>query len=67
MKRMGIAPPEDHWQDWILRTRLGPTVCAGEAISPLISNTVHTFPIYAQFSAPYPEPERRNVPCGITV
>src|ERR1700720_3906915 len=23
--------------------------------SPLILNTVHTFPIYAQFSAPYPE------------
>ncbi len=44
-----------------------PTVCAGEAISPLISNTVHTFPIYAQFSAPYPEPERRNVPFGIKV
>jgi len=40
---------------------------AGEAISQLISNTVHTFPIYAQFSAPYPEPERRNVPCGIRV
>jgi hypothetical protein len=52
---------------YILRTRVGPTVYGGEAISPLISNTVHTFPIYAQFSAPYPEPERRNVPCGIRV
>jgi hypothetical protein len=52
---------------YILRTRVGPTVYAGEAFSPLISNTVHTFPIYAQYPAPYPETERPNVPCGIRV
>jgi hypothetical protein len=42
-------------------------VFVGETISSLNSDTVHTFPIYAQFSTPYPEHERRNVPCGIRV
>src|ERR1700746_3103894 len=51
----------------LARLTWGPTGFVEETISPLISNMVHTFPIYAQFLAPYPKPERRNVPCGIRV
>ena len=38
-----------------------------KTISPVILKTVHTFPIYPEFSPPYRELERRNVSRGITV
>jgi hypothetical protein len=38
-----------------------------ETIPSAVSNSVHTFPIYAEIPVPYPEGERRNVVSGSAV
>ena len=56
-KEHGRRAAEDHWQD----PRGGRQFSSMNQFSPVILNTVHTFPIYAEFSSSYPELERRNV------